>query len=48
MGCFRLGARIYDLRKDGMDIAERRVKTPGGAMVSEYWLASFQHELLGE
>ena len=35
-GTMRLGARIYDLRKAGMPIARRMVKTENGARVAEY------------
>lgn len=34
-GCFRLAARIWDLRKAGYAIHERSVEV-GGAVVSEY------------
>ena len=34
----RLAARIYDLQARGHVIDERRIKTPGGASVSEYRL----------
>lgn len=37
-GCFRLGARIHELKRDGHDITKEMVKTPGGARVAEYWL----------
>lgn len=37
-GCFRLAARIRELRKAGMNIASRPVKTNGGAIISEYRL----------
>ena len=36
--CFRLGARIWDLKQDGHDIATTRVETHGGAMVASYSL----------
>lgn len=36
----RLGARIYDLRKQGHVIESRPVQTTGGAFVSEYRLVS--------
>jgi hypothetical protein len=36
-GCFRLGARIYDLKKQGHSIAKRMVKR-GGTQVAEYRL----------
>lgn len=45
--CFRLGARIHDLRKEGMDIKKRMVKTPGGAYVASYFLEAHQLELVG-
>jgi len=35
-GCFRLSARIYDLRAAGHDVAGRMVKTETGKMVAEY------------
>lgn len=38
-GCFRLGARIYDLRKEGYDIEREMVKTPQGKHVASYRLA---------
>ena len=41
-GCFRLGARIYDLRRMGVPIASERVETPGGATVARYRLAQPQ------
>jgi hypothetical protein len=37
-GCFRLGARIWDLRKDGHDIKSRLVER-SGSRVAEYRLA---------
>ena len=37
-GCFRLGARIYDLRREGMPIVKRMVDTDGGSKVAEYRL----------
>ena len=36
--CFRLGARIYDLRSEGHDISKRMVETPNGKKVAEYKL----------
>lgn len=38
-GCFRLSARIADLRKLGYDIISDRVKVDGGKHVAEYRLA---------
>ena len=34
-GCFRLAARVYDLRKEGIDIQERIVHSPTG----KHWAA---------
>jgi len=36
-GCFRLGARIYDLRKEGYEI-ESELKSENGKQYSEYYL----------
>ena len=38
-GCFRLGARIADLKKRGYDIVAERVKVEGGKYVAKYHLA---------
>ena len=38
-GCFRLGARIADLKKRGYDIVTERVKVSGGKYVARYHLA---------
>jgi hypothetical protein len=35
-GCFRLAARIHELRNQGWQIAERMVETGGGKRVAEY------------
>jgi hypothetical protein len=37
-GCFRLGARIYDLKKQGYEFNRIMVKTPSGASVAQYSL----------
>lgn len=37
-GCFRLGARIWDLRRRGHRIESRTIETPSGKRVSEYRL----------
>lgn len=39
-GCMRLGARIYELKRQGNPISKRMVKTSSGAMVAEYWMSS--------
>ena len=38
-GCFRLGARIADLKRMGYDIVTERVKVEGGKYVARYYLA---------
>lgn len=38
IGCFRLGARIWELRKMGHDIKKRMVKTSEGKRIAEYSL----------
>jgi hypothetical protein len=38
-GCFRLGARIADLKKMGYDIVTERIKVEGGKYVARYHLA---------
>jgi hypothetical protein len=37
-GCFRLAARIHELRNQGWQIAERMVETSSGKRVAEYSL----------
>jgi hypothetical protein len=36
--CFRLGARIYDLKQSGHSITKTMVETDGGAHVARYSL----------
>jgi Helix-turn-helix domain len=38
-GCFRLAARIYDLRRAGVAIEEEAVTLTGGKTVARYRLA---------
>ena len=38
-GCFRLGARIYNLKRKGYKIESRLVKV-NEARVAEYWMES--------
>ena len=38
-GCFRLSARIADLRKRGYDIVSEKIKVDGGKYVARYHLA---------
>jgi len=35
-GCLRLGARIWDLRNDGLHILTDSFKTPSGKIVAKY------------
>ena len=37
-GCFRLAARIHELRREGWNVQERTVEARGGKRVAEYWL----------
>lgn len=37
-GCFRLAARIHELRREGWQIEERTVETRGGKRVAEYYM----------
>lgn len=39
IGCFRLAARIKDLKNDGYDIRTETVPTPSGAPIARYSLA---------
>ena len=36
--CFRLGARVFDLKKQGHEIKTEIVRTPSGKRVAEYSL----------
>ena len=36
--CFRLAARVHELRREGWAIEERMVETGSGKRVAEYWL----------
>ena len=37
-GCFRLGARIYDLKQDGHNIYREMIETDSGKRVASYTL----------
>lgn len=37
-GCYRLAARIHELRADGHTIVEQTIKTPSGKRIAEYSL----------
>jgi hypothetical protein len=36
--CFRLAARVHELRREGHDIQERMVEVGSGKRVAEYWI----------
>ena len=36
--CFRLAARIYDIRNKGIQIESQKWRTRSGKTVSRYWL----------
>jgi len=35
-GCFRLAARVHELRREGWQIVERTVETASGKRIAEY------------
>jgi hypothetical protein len=37
-GCFRLAARIYQLKQDGHDIQSELIEVDAGKRVASYWL----------
>ena len=37
-GVFRLGARVYDLKREGYDIRTERLALPSGKHVARYWM----------
>lgn len=37
-GCFRLPARIADIRKSGFPVQSKFVTTPSGKRVKSYWI----------
>lgn len=44
-GCFRLAARIHDLKERGCDIITEKITTPSGKKVASYRLASNQYRI---
>ncbi len=38
-GCFRLAARVGELREQGHSIGVEKVTTPTGKHIARYWLA---------
>jgi hypothetical protein len=47
-GCFRLAARIHELRRDGWGIQERTVETRGGKRVAEYSMLGMEWKSAAE
>ena len=45
-GCFRLGGRIYDLKKEHPEIESEFVEAGNGKRVKAYWLPQGQMSLL--
>jgi hypothetical protein len=43
--CFRLGGRIYDLKKRGFIINKEMVETSGGARVAQYSMEAHRETL---
>lgn len=43
-GCFRLAARIHELRKEGYGIEEEMVSTAGGKRHARYFIRTFSLE----
>jgi hypothetical protein len=41
-GCFRLAARVHELRKEGYDIEEVMVSTKAGKRHAQYFIRTFQ------
>lgn len=39
-GCFRLAARVYDLRQEGHNISKQIIELSNGVNVAEYYLQS--------
>ena len=37
-GCLRLGARIWEMKKNGISVQTELVKLPSGKHVARYWL----------
>lgn len=45
VGCFRLGARIWDLKADGYPIDSELITTPSGKRVARYRLIEQPEQL---
>uniref|UniRef100_A0A6M3LS25 Putative DNA binding, helix-turn-helix domain containing protein n=1 Tax=viral metagenome TaxID=1070528 RepID=A0A6M3LS25_9ZZZZ len=44
-GCLRLGARIYDLKREGYDIEAENIEVSNGKHVARYTLRAAQEAL---
>ena len=44
-GCFRLGARVWDLKKQGFDIRSELVRSDNGKHFAKYWLVRKETQL---
>jgi len=44
-GCFRLAARMHDLKMDGWPIVTHNVEVSSGKIVAKYWLGEKQMRL---
>jgi len=42
-GCFRLAARIADLRQQGVEIETQTITTPNGKHIAQYQLKGADH-----
>lgn len=45
-GCFRLGARIWDLKQRGIEIASEMFTNEHGISFSRYWMPKFLKEVV--
>lgn len=45
VGCFRLGARVWDLKCAGHDIQSESFELPNGKRVARYWLPQEKGQL---
>ena len=44
-GCFRLGARCWEIRKMGFNVLTKLIKTNSGAMIAEYSMGKNYRQL---
>ena len=43
-GCLRLGARVWDMRRDGHNVQREMVMISTGKRVARYWLPRPMHQ----